>query len=102
MLHFGEDAVPEGARGESGRGGFVEPEGLSVETPEAEDGGQNQHEGKNEAVGEARGRHGGEGYAKTLRERNEGGGGKFVVEGRGTRVVESRPFRKRQEGKEKS
>jgi len=101
VLNFGEHAVPEGASGEKCGGGFVEPKGLAVETPEAEGGGQGENEEKDESIGEARGGHGGREYAKTLGERNGGRRGKFSMEGRGATVVESRPFQNNPAGEEK-
>ena len=58
MLNFGEDAVPEGAGGEGSGGGFVEPEGLEIETPEAECGGQREDGEKDEEVTSAGRGHG--------------------------------------------
>ena len=74
MFDFGEDAVPERACGEGGGGGFVEPEGLAVKTPEAQSRGQAEKGEQNEAAGWAVREHGGKGYAKTGEERTGGGG----------------------------
>ena len=73
VLDFGEDTVPEGAGGEGGGGGFVEPERLAGEAGEAEGRGQAK-KGEQEEAGASAGReHGGKGYAKTGRERNGAG-----------------------------
>ena len=90
MLDFGEDAVPERACGERGGGGFVEPEGLAVKTPEAQSRGQAKKEEKEEAVAGGWSAHGGKEYAKTGEERTGWRGNKFFVRGRGGTVVESR------------
>ena len=90
MLDLGEEAVPEGARGERGGGGFVEPERLAVEADEAQGRGKAKKEEKEEAVTGAGRAHGGKGYAKTGEERTGWRGNRLFVEGPGGTVVKSR------------
>ena len=97
MLDFGENAVPERARGEGGRSGFVKPERLVGQACEAQGRGQAEEGEQKEAAAWQGRAHSGKGYAKNGEERTGEEEGKFVVDGRGGAVVESGRLRERKE-----